>query len=451
MQQVTLEALLRAREERALLQKQLLAQYPGTLICFTMNIPGPTKCSQLILRGFRLGMARLEAQLAGANLQILHTQYHTPYTGCEAYYIVAAPAEMLKRMCVEIEDAEPVGRLFDMDVIDRQGRKAERTLLGAPRRKCLLCQEDAAVCGRSRRHSVEQLQAETHRLLTQALVEEDCRTIANIAQKSLLYEVCITPKPGLVDRENNGSHRDMDIFTFLDSASSLWPYFHQCVQIGRNTAALPAAETLAQLRYPGKLAQYRMLQCTSGVNTHKGAIFSLGILCAAAGRLEPEQRTEAAILAQCAAMTAGLTQELTQLSTPQTVGEQLYKRYGISGIRGQAEAGFPAVLHTGLPVLRAGLAQGLSINDAGCAALLHLIAAAEDTCLISRSNLEIRNRIASELSQLLAKTPYPSPEVLRRLDQDFVKQNLSPGGCADLLALTLFLHFLSSPENRITD
>jgi len=446
-----LEALLRAREERALLQKQLMAQYPGTLICFTMNIPGPQKCSPLILRGFQLGMARLEAQLAGANLTILHHRHRTPHTGCEAYYIVAAPAELLKRLCVEIEDAEPVGRLFDMDVIDRHGQKAERTLLGAPRRKCLLCPEDAAICGRSRRHSVEQLQNATNRLLTQALLEEDCRTIASIAQKSLLYEVCITPKPGLVDREGSGSHRDMDIFTFMDSASALWPYFYGCVQIGRNTAHLPATETFAQLRYPGKLAQHRMLQCTSGVNTHKGAIFSLGILCAAAGRLEPEQWTEASILAQCAAMTAGLTQELTQPDTPQTAGEQLFRRYGISGIRGQAEAGFPAVLHTGLPVLRAGLSQGLSLNDAGCAALLHLMLVTEDTCLISRSNLEVRNRIVSQLSQLLSQTPYPSIEVLRKLDRDFTKQNLSPGGCADLLALTFFLHFLSSPENRIMD
>lgn len=451
MQQVTLGALLCAREARAHLQKQLLSQYPGTLICFTMNIAGPQKCSERILQGFRLGMDRLEAQLTGEHLQILHVQHHTPYTGCEAYYLVDASPERLKRLCVEIEDSEPIGRLFDLDVIDRQGQKAERSLLGVPRRKCLLCEEDAAVCGRSRRHSVPQLQAETERLLIQALRKEDCSNIARIAQQSLLYEVCITPKPGLVDRENNGSHRDMDIFTFMNSASALWPYFFHCAEIGSSTALLPPSETFAQLRYPGKLAQREMLRCTSGVNTHKGAIFSMGILCAAAGRLKPNKRTAEAVLAQCAAMTAGLTEELTNPQHPRTAGEQLYHCYGISGIRGQAEAGFPAVLHTALPTLQKGLAQGLSVNDAGCAALLHLITVVEDTNLISRSNLETRNQIAEDISQLLSQTPFPDPAELRKLDQYFTSLNLSPGGCADLLALTFFLHFLSSPENRLMD
>ncbi len=100
-----------------------------------------------------------------------------------------------------------------------------------------------------------------------------------------MYEVCTTPKPGLVDRHNNGSHRDMDLFTFLDSTTALLPYWHQAVSIGQETAGLLPEETFARLREAGLAAERAMFRATGGVNTHKGAVFSLGCVLGAAGRL----------------------------------------------------------------------------------------------------------------------------------------------------------------------
>ena len=122
-----------------------------------------------------------------------------------------------------------------------------------------------------------------------------------------------------------------------------------------------------------------------------------------------------------------------------TNGQRLYAKYGITGIRGQAELGFPAVLNSGLPALEQALDAGYSINDASCAALLYLIRDTQDTNLITRSDPERGKAAVARISDLLAADPLPSGQRLRAKDQEFIRENLSPGGSADLLAASLFL------------
>jgi triphosphoribosyl-dephospho-CoA synthetase len=212
------------------------------------------------------------------------------------------------------------------------------------------------------------------------------------------------------------------------------------------TRNLAPEETFSRLRAPGMVAEGEMLRATGGVNTHKGAIFSLGILCAALGRMGWEYADKPQwLLYECSQMTAGLVAKDFAGLTPETAktaGQKLYLRHGITGVRGQAEAGFPAVLQVGLPKLEEGLAKGLSLNDAGCAALLSMLAAAADTNMISRSDYETQQNIALETAILLQKTPFPGAEVLNRMDAEFIEKNLSPGGTADLLAMTYFLYLL---------
>lgn len=437
--EITIQQILQARERRVDRQKVLLAQYKLPLVCFTMNIAGPEKCNALIKRGFALGDKWLQAQLS--DLKVLHTELHTEPTGYEGYYVVDTTPAELKRRTVQVEDYAPVARLFDMDVLDIDGSKLERTALGFPGRKCLLCDNPAHACSRSRTHTVAQLQAETKRLLQEAMDLEDCRHIGQIAQQTLLYEVCTTPKPGLVDRNNSGSHKDMDIFTFMASSAALGNYFRECAKIGIQSRNLDADRVLPLLRFPGKLAEQAMYEATGGVNTHKGCIFSLGILCAAAGRLLPSERTAEKILDVCKAIAKGITGEL-DTKDANTVGKCLFAQHGITGVRGQAEAGFPAVSEVGLPTLKAGLHKGLSLNDAGCSTLLALLTATVDTNLIHRSNLQQQQVISTKIAELLEKVPYPPAEILVELDQQFIQKNLSPGGSADLLALTFFLYLL---------
>ena len=195
-----------------------------------------------------------------------------------------------------------------------------------------------------------------------------------------------------------------------------------------------------------------MLRATGGVNTHKGAIFSMGILCGALGRLEREQwRDPNAVLSECAAMTKGLVIEDYVNLTPETAkttGQKLYLQYGITGVRGQAEDGFPAVLNVGLPKLEAALAAGKSINEAGCAALLAMLAETVDTNMIHRGGYELAKETSEKLKAFLEKEPFPSKETLEALDAEFIEKNLSPGGTADLLALTYMLHFLKEEPHE---
>lgn len=449
--EVTLTEILDARERRAARQQELLNEYGKTMLCFTMNIAGPEKNSPLIRRGFLLGRRLLEQQLMAANARILHSEEINSPTGNEAIYILNRDPVTVKRTAVTVEDGTEAGRLFDMDVLRPDGSKVARQELGLEGRKCLICGKMAPVCARSRAHTVADLQEKTQAMLIGALTHHESKEIARLACQSLLYEVAATPKPGLVDRNNNGSHRDMDFFTFQAGAAALWPYFETCARIGIETRNAEPRETFTRIRTTGMLAEGEMLRATRGVNTHKGAIFSLGILCAAIGRMGPEfYKKPEWLLYECGQMTAGLTAEDFAGLTPETAvtaGQKLYLKYGITGVRGQAEAGFPAVLKVGLPKLEESLRSGLSINDAGCAALLAMMAASVDTNLIARSDYETQQRIALETAILLQKDPFPTKETLNRMDKAFIEHNLSPGGTADLLAMVYMLHLLKEEDN----
>lgn len=437
--EVSMLEILDARERRVAKQTKLLTKFQKPLLCFTMNIAGPVKNSPLITQGFRLGQQLLDAQFAGSCVKVLYGEESVSATGCEGFYVIDADPYETKKLAVQIEDSQPVCRLFDMDVLLCDGKKVSREDLGLPGRECLICGKPVHLCSRSRAHSVETLQAKTEELLRDALWQQKAKAIGTAAVKSLLYEVCTTPKPGLVDRQNSGSHRDMDIFTFMASSAALQPYYIDCARIGLETASEDPKTTFEKIRFRGKAAEQTMLEATGGVNTHKGAIFTLGLLCSATGRcgsVNPQ-----AICSQVAAMTQGLT-ESDKTRFTETTGQQLYTNHRITGVRGLAEVGFPVLLEVGLPMLEAGLSQGLSLEEAGCATLLHLMCAVTDTNLIARSNIATQQRVCMELRQLLAEHPFPDKAQLEFLDREFIYQNLSPGGSADLLAATYFLHFI---------
>ena len=340
---------------------------------------------------------------------------------------------------VELEDNLEIGRLFDLDVLSPDGQKLTRP----HERGCIICGAAGKACARSRAHSVEQLQERTADILKQAYQTWKADTVGEFACRALLYEACTTPKPGLVDCRNSGSHTDMDLFSFLSSASALRPYFAQCVRIGCDTACLSPQDTFSMLRWPGKMAEMRMLHVTGGVNTHKGAIFTLGVLCGALGRLDHHAwKNPEKILSECSSMTSGLSdQELKSMGKTETTGEQIYQKFGVSGIRGQVEAGLPAVRQYGFPELLRQIEHGASLEYAGCMALLSLILHTDDTNLLKRGGLEGQKWAVEQINRLLYDQK-PTIQTLEELDQRFINRNLSPGGAADLLAVCYFLYFL---------
>ena len=432
--EVSLIDILNAREERSRLQQQLLQEYGCPLICFTMNIAGPIKTSPLIQRGFQVGLDALLAKLPADSLR--WKQIDSAPTGSTAMLAVDMDAHELKSICIAIEEASPLGRLFDMDVLATTSTKLERGTL----RGCMVCGAPGRECAASRRHSVPELQEVTTRILREHFKQTDANFIASMAVESLIGEVNTTPKPGLVDRRNNGSHLDMTITHFLDSAEALRPYFAECVRLGQNTAHLTPVETFPHLRAAGLTAEKAMYQATGGINTHKGAIYTIGILCGSIGRLwapdDPIANTSN-ILEECGRIAAKSVKADLSNATGSTAGEKYYLRYGVGGIRSEVANGLPSVRTLALPCYEQALNAGLSQNDAGAITLINLIANVADTNLYHRGG-ETGAKWAAEVASALL--PFPSIADIEELDDAFIARNLSPGGCADLLAVTYFLH-----------
>ena len=279
MREVTLEEILASREERVRIQRELLGKYQCPVISFTMNIAGPIKTSPLIERAFKEGLASLELEIPKEKILYSFTDYYD--CGCFAIYAVSQDAEELKKICVAIEEGSPLGRLFDMDVINTDGIKLDR---GTPRR-CIVCGREGKYCAAGRLHSVEELQRTTTKIITEHFKLRDRKRFARIASESLIKEVLTTPKPGLVDRDNNGSHTDMNAESFIKSAIALNKYFSLCVGLGQDTSKEKPEDSFPPLRRLGLEAEKEMYAATGGVNTHKGAIYSIGILLCATGRL----------------------------------------------------------------------------------------------------------------------------------------------------------------------
>lgn len=169
---VTLTELLDSREKRAAHQKELLAVYGqdgGILVSVTLNIPGPVKDRPVYRRVMEQSMESLSEAVASAGEEILFCQVRHLPTGPEGYLVTGGPltGQRLKRLTVKLEDSSPLGRLFDMDVIDENGGISRGDLGFSPRR-CLLCEKDAKVCARSQSHKREQLLAEIHRVIEEA-------------------------------------------------------------------------------------------------------------------------------------------------------------------------------------------------------------------------------------------------------------------------------------------
>ncbi|WP_300304828.1 triphosphoribosyl-dephospho-CoA synthase CitG [Anaerosolibacter sp.] len=280
------------------------------------------------------------------------------------------------------------------------------------------------------------------------------RWISQQALLSLLYEVSASPKPGLVDRFNQGAHKDMNFFTFMASSSSLVYFFHDCAAKGVEYADKKPIELFKDLRGLGMEAEKTMFDATGGVNTHKGLIFSLGIISAAAACCVKEKggnriNTDE-ICAKVSRMTHGLCKrELDSLNKTEgfTHGETLFNKYGYRGIRGEVESGFQTVRSCSLPTLKLLKAQrSYSMNDIFVQTLLHLMTVNEDTNIAARHSDKTLMYVQQYAKLVLAAggiLTEKGAQMVNEMDRDFIEKNISPGGSADLLAVTIMLDRLS--------
>lgn len=282
------------------------------------------------------------------------------------------------------------------------------------------------------------------------LVELNKKKVALLAVKSLLYEVSVNPKPGLVDPVDVGSHGDMNVFTFIDSSISLAEYFEDSFSYGYSFKKDNFTELFNGVRLLGIKAERDMFKATNGINTHKGAIFSLGIIVAAVGYLEKSGLLSYVnIQTTIQKMLLGLVEhDFAEVKNKKeaelTAGEIQYIKYGQTGIRGEAEAGFPIVFNHSLPFLLQ--TQG-SLNNRFLDTLFEILKHSEDSNLIKRAGqIEVvswSHQVARKYFEKGGSNTIEGHAYLIELNKIFKDKNLSLGGSADLLILTIFLFFLT--------
>ena len=270
-----------------------------------------------------------------------------------------------------------------------------------------------------------------------------CSEAARIAVGCLHTELILYPKPGLVSLVDNGSHTDMTALTFMRSMFALRHYFARICRAGIDDAPF------AVLKQLGIEAETSMLRATGGINTHRGAIFSLGMLCASIGRARAQGMALTADGIR-AIMLIRWGEELAAHTCPdgaQSHGLRVAATHAASGAREEGALGLPSVFEIGLPAMRRTLGAGRSMHHARIDALFALMAHVSDTNVYHRGGAAGASTVKRQATQFIAMggTAHPDwRDYALECHRVLVAQKLSPGGAADLLAASCLVHAVTS-------
>jgi len=365
---------------------------------------------------------------------------------CDAagdFFIAACSKEVktlpeLKQICEDFEINHPLGRFIDVDLNDEQGN----TVSSGKSKLCFFCQEKPAIeCRRENTHDPETL-----RSFMFSKMDEYCRQqreatiikhLSSLGMKALLYEISLSPKPGLVDKFSNGSHTDMDYQTFIDSSSAIFPWFEELVRAGFSFHDNDLTKALPIIRNIGLRMESAMYEATGNINTQKGIIFLMGLSLFACGKLFSQndhfnaEEFRSLVRSICQDMVMN---ELSSSShSEKSHGEDIFHKHGFSGARGEAESGFQMVFDYGLPQL-----TGVSeLNDeVMIKCFLAISSKNADTNILFRRG----PGVLSDFQELCKKALDNFSGENYSAVIDFCKrENISPGGSADLLAVTIFV------------
>lgn len=268
--------------------------------------------------------------------------------------------------------------------------------------------------------------------------------LAALAVEALVAEASLTPKPALVDRRGSGAHGDMDLALMVRSAEALEWCFHALAVAARGR--LPDQDLRERLAAIGRAGEASMLAATNGANTHRGAIWVLGLLVSAASALLPDEPADhpgdghQPAAEHLAGWVSALVRHPDRFAPPDAgrPGARARRRYGVRGAHGEAASGLPHVVRVGLPMLRAGSDPETGALDA----LMAIMAGLDDTCLLHRGGpgaLAVARGGAASVLAAGGMGTMAGRRAFTYLDAVLRTINASPGGSADLLAAVLFL------------
>ncbi len=278
--------------------------------------------------------------------------------------------------------------------------------------------------------------------LPQIQAQGGAEWLAHAATQCLIDEARLSPKPGLVDSRGNGAHHDLSLALMERSARSLTPTFQALAQQSwQRPADIALRQTIGRL---GREGEQQMMAATHGVNTHRGAIWALGLLVSAVAMLGGEGN------AQAITRTAAGLAMLPDDAAPKVFSKGLRAthRYRVPGAREEAQQAFPHIMQYALPQLQQGRLNGSSETHARLDALMAIMTSLTDTCVLSRAGMEGLEAMQHGARAVLnagGTAQLAGQQALARLDRQMLMLNASPGGAADLLAATLFLDRVESP------
>ncbi|WP_439185626.1 triphosphoribosyl-dephospho-CoA synthase [Carboxylicivirga taeanensis] len=454
---IVFDQLLQAREDR-LQQKLSLVGKGCHLVSLQLNIPGLPKNNSLLSAFIRRVEEVFERYLIGdnANNKWEEKTRLNDVAGEAVIYLFdknTSVAKNLKRITENFEQSFELGRIVDLDVLGADGLPVS----SGKAKACFICDLTAADCRKSGRHTISEVRNSMEmaiaRYMEKVRDKEVVKKVAGYAIRGLLLEVALSPKPGLVCRNSTGAHADMDFVSFMGSAAAIAPYLTEISQLAISFQGRNVSDVLPQIKSIGQEMEQAMFSATNGVNTHKGAIFLMAISCFAVVRVVRKQgylklNAFSSVVQQ---LTSGLVQrELCAGLTERvlTHGQQCFKKYGLqaAGARGEVEQGLPTVLHHALPYLQDSLVKKLSaytdeeITGLLVPLLLKIITVNNDTNVLYRHDGVVLEQLKQNAKKALDDWRSGNRQTYDGLVEWCLQKRISPGGSADLLALTLTLH-----------
>ncbi len=334
------------------------------------------------------------------------------------YYLIGSDvdATLVKTRLMDIEDNHPIGRFVDFDVFDGVVTLTRHNL-----RKCYLCNEPAFKCIVSKKHLELDLIEYMNTRIVQFLKDE----IVRIIDESILAELNLDPKFGLVTPFTNGSHKDMDYSLMIKAKDEILPFFEEMIQEGWSSKNLDYI--FKRIRLIGKAAEDKMNSVTANVNAYKGLIFGMGILATAYSYILFNHLHVSKIYDIVTELSSNILEDFNQ--TFDTFGYYAFKQYNILGARGE--------FHKGIPNVKKALQYLVDFSDdAKLKTLMFLISKVDDTNFLKRAK---NYSLYSETKVLFEKNMNANEDEIAEINDYCIEHNLTFGGSADLLILTIFL------------
>jgi len=434
---------LEARDHRAFLKKQIALDGLPSL-SLSLNVPGFPKSNPTVKAFFGYCLRDLIYALKANQINLIEKDSIEISDAAGDFYLVpCSPGgltlKVIKQVCENFEQSHPLGRFIDADLNDQDGTSVS----SGKSKLCFFCLERPAIeCRREKAHEPEELRSfmfpKMDYYCNQQKEASVIKKLASLAQQSILLEISLTPKPGLVDKFSNGSHADMNYQTFINSTVAISPWFAELVREGFTFSDSDLTKALPLIRNIGLRMESVMYEATRNVNTQKGIIFLVGLSLFACGKLFSQ--TDQLAIEEFRNIIRGVCKNLVKRelvensNAGKSHGEDIFLKYGFGGARGEAESGFATIFDFGLPQLN-GVTE---LNDKVLIKTFLAIASNNnDTNILYRSNPDVLENFKKLCKKTLADFNDQSYSAVI----DFCKsENISPGGSADLLAVTIFVN-----------